>query len=238
VSSSTWTPAAVASEARAWQGPAWRMVEAQHVASTMKLVDTPEEQDALEALLEAGKPPLPPGAGALHYLLATPFRYAPPPGGSRFRGPGDPGVFYGAQSLHTAAAELGYWRWRFLMEAQDLDQLGPVPHTGFCVTLETRAIDLRDPPFDRDAAAWRHPRDYAATQAFARTARQAGLGGIVYRSVRDPQPAWCVAVLTPTAFATPAPDPASQNWLLAVTRERVRWRRNGESIRFEADLWS
>ena len=37
--SSTWTPPAVSSEARPWVGRAWRMVEAQHVASTMKIVD-------------------------------------------------------------------------------------------------------------------------------------------------------------------------------------------------------
>ncbi len=32
---------------------AWRGVEAQHVVSTMRLVDTPQEQDLLEQLLEA-----------------------------------------------------------------------------------------------------------------------------------------------------------------------------------------
>ena len=42
--SSTWTPRAVSSEARAWAARAWRMVEAQHAAATMKLVDTAGEQ--------------------------------------------------------------------------------------------------------------------------------------------------------------------------------------------------
>jgi hypothetical protein len=50
-------------------------VEAQHVVSTMRLVDSAAEQDLLEQLLEGSKPALPPAARPLHYLLATPFRY-------------------------------------------------------------------------------------------------------------------------------------------------------------------
>jgi hypothetical protein len=38
---------------------AWRGVEAQHVVSTMRLVDTVEEQDLLEQMLEGSKPDLP-----------------------------------------------------------------------------------------------------------------------------------------------------------------------------------
>src|SRR2546430_13202034 len=36
-----------------------------------------EEQASLELVLEESKPPLPPEARRLHYLLATPFRYRP-----------------------------------------------------------------------------------------------------------------------------------------------------------------
>jgi len=53
------------------------VVEAQHTASTMRLVDSLEEQASLELVLEESKPPLPPEARRLHYLLATPFRYRP-----------------------------------------------------------------------------------------------------------------------------------------------------------------
>lgn len=77
MSSTTWTPLAVSSEARAWRGSTWRIVEAQHVASTMKIVDSAAEQEALESLLEAGKPALPDATSGLDYLLATPFRYPP-----------------------------------------------------------------------------------------------------------------------------------------------------------------
>ncbi len=174
---------------------------------------------------------------ALDYLLATPFRYNPLRGGSRFRAITDPGVFYGAESVRTASAELGYWRWRFLKDAVDLNKLEPVTHTAFSVDVSTQLVDLRLPPFSANASAWLHRTDYSATQAFAQVARQASLGGIQYQSVRDTQPAWCVALLTPQAFAKPRPRPAMQTWWLAVHPHAVTWRRNKQSMIFAAAGW-
>src|SRR5690606_2940996 len=94
----------------------WRGVEAQHRVATLKVVDTLAEQELLEELLEESKPALPPDAGQLHYLLATPFRYASP-WPSRFRAPHEPGVWYGSRELRTACAEVGYWRWRFAVDS-------------------------------------------------------------------------------------------------------------------------
>jgi hypothetical protein len=213
------------------------MVEAQHIASTMKLVDTRAEQDLLETLLEASKPPPPTEAARLDYLLATPFRYDPLRPGSRFRALTEPGVFYGAESVRAAGAELGFWRWKFLHDAVDLERLQPVAHTAFRAEVGTRAVDLRLPPFSVDEAAWTHPTDYGATQAFARVAREAEVDAIVYRSVRDPQPAWCIALLSPRAFAKPKPHPAMQTWWLAVYQEAVVWRRENESMAFSALDW-
>ena len=86
MSSPTWTPDALSSEARPYLGTAWRIVEAQHYVSTMKLVDSVAEQDLLDGLLETTKPPIPPECAGLDFLLATPFRYdAVYPHGSRFR---------------------------------------------------------------------------------------------------------------------------------------------------------
>ena len=238
MSFSTWTPAAVSSEARPWKGRAWRVVEAQHVASTMKLVDNAVEHDLLESLLEGGKPGLPESTPKLHYLLATPFRYDPRRGGSRFRTVTDPGVFYGAGSVRTACAELGYWRWCFLRDAIDLERIDPVAHTAFRTELMTSVVDLRKPPFSVDAASWQHPGDYTATHSFGRIARTAGVGGILYRSVRDPEPGWCIAALTPDAFAASAPDPRMQTWWLVVLQDGVLWRREDVSLKFSATLWT
>jgi hypothetical protein len=213
------------------------MVEAQHIASTMKLVDDAGEQQLLERLLEGGKPPLPPAAAGLDYLLATPFRYPPRAEGSRFRASTDPGVFYGAGEIRTACAELGYWRWRFLRDAIGLRELEPIHHTAFEAVIDTRLIDLREPPFVEHADHWQHPADYTATQALAHDARSAGVGGILYRSVRDPRPGWCLALLDARGFGRPKPNPVTQTWVLSVRIREVVWQRAGAAHAFDANHW-
>src|SRR5690606_18462669 len=159
----------------------WRVVEVQHRASTMRLVDTLAEQRLLEDLLEQAKPPLPVEAEPLHYLLATPFRYpAPPPHGSRFRGIGDPGVWYGATAVDTALAEVAYWRLRFLANSPATPDLPPVPHTAFRADVAGPGFALSDAAFAARRAEWESPRSYAQTQALARDARAAGMVLIRY----------------------------------------------------------
>ena len=70
-----WIPDALRSEQRAVDKTFWRCVEAQHVVSTLQLVDTLDEQRLLEDILEETKPPVPPECEGLHYLYMTPFRY-------------------------------------------------------------------------------------------------------------------------------------------------------------------
>src|SRR5205085_3795769 len=119
MSSPIWTPAALSSERRALSGTCWRVVEAQHKVSTLKLVDTLAEQALLEDLIESSKPPVPPECRHLHYLLATPFRYgAAYPNGSRFRRAGmTEGVFYAAEAVATAVAEMAFHRLLFFAES-------------------------------------------------------------------------------------------------------------------------
>jgi hypothetical protein len=214
------------------------MVEAQHIASTMKLVDTLAEQDILEEIIEESKPPLPEGTEDLDYLLAAPFRYATFGPGSRFRAASDPGVFYGAESVRTASAEVGYWRWRFLQESEGLKRLGPTPHTAFSVPIDAGGIDLRNPPFNGDSTISGNRSDYSATQKLAGSARKAEIEAILYQSVRDPLPGWCVALLSPKAFAAKRPDSATQTWQLVVTPDEAIWRRGvGETHSFETSCW-
>src|SRR5215469_7653183 len=115
MSSSTWTPAALSSDRRAIAGTCWRLVEAQHHVSTLKLVNSVGEQAVLEELIEATKPPLPPECRDLHYLLSTPFRYGSVyPTGSRFRRAGmSEGVFYASEKPQTAVAEMTFHRLLF-----------------------------------------------------------------------------------------------------------------------------
>jgi hypothetical protein len=212
----------------------WRAVEAQHVASTLRLVENLEEQRALEHLLERTKPPLPADAGGLHYLLATPFRYASPCG-SRFRAPTDPGVWYGAEAVRTGCAELGYWRWRFLMDSPALDSLGPAPQTVFRAGIAARSVDLMQAPFSDSRAEWTHSHDYGAPQRFARKAREARIDAVRYESVRDPEHGPAVAVLRPCF--KPQNPLEEQTWFLTVRRERVIWQRDGDAFEFHTADW-
>lgn len=232
MSSTTWTPRAVASEAARCRLQPWRAVEAQHIASTRRLVDSLAEQQALEEILEASKPRV--ATKGLHYLLETPFRYPPWQRGSRFRSPADPGVFYAAEEPRTACAELGYWRWRFLTDSAGLSALGPSPQTLFQVKVQAAGVDLREQPFARHARKWTDPASYTATQAFAAVAREAGMSVIRYQSVRDPGKGGCAAILDPGAFAARSPI-AQQTWLLTVTKTASTWQRDAEGFEFR---WS
>jgi hypothetical protein len=232
----TWTPRALASEARPYAQDLWRVVEAQHTASTMRLADSLEEQAALELILEESKPALPPGVAKLHYLLATPFRYRPHLG-SRFRAALDAGVWYGAEVLRTALAEKSYWRVRFLLDSPGTPDLKPVPHTAFRAAVRTpRALDLQLPPLLRERSSWTSRASYAATQALAGCAREAAIAVIRYESVRDPEHAACAAVLDPAAFGRAKPG-SQQSWFIAASRAWVRCARDergGASWEFSA----
>jgi hypothetical protein len=201
----------------------------------MRLVANAEQQLTLERILEASKPPVPPEAARLHYLLSTPFRY-PSPVGSRFRAPAEPGVWYGAEAVRTACAELGFWRWRFLSDAAGLESLGPAPQTVFRAGIDARAVDLTRAPFRRDRIRWTHRRDYTATQEFAIVARQASVGAIRYESVRDPEHAGAVAVLRADAFKPLRPIEQT-TWFLTVKRGLVTWQREKEVLEFDAAEW-
>lgn len=240
MSFTTWTPPAAASERKPFALTLWRAVEAQHVVSTMALVDTLGEHAVLEAVIDAGKPTVPPDARHLHYLIFTPFRYPPTEWGSRFRSDQDPGVLYGAETIRTACAELGYWRWRFLMECPALPRIEARAQTLFQVGVKADGVALDAPPFVEDALQWTAPADYGACQAFARIAREAGIGLIRYTSVRDPLAGACVAVLTPRAVDPPQPLTAT-TWMLTVRHDRVIWQRDDlrqrESFEFESAVW-
>jgi hypothetical protein len=229
MSSSTWTPHAVASEAAPARLDAWRAVEAQHVVATLALVDSLTEQETLEAILERSKPPIPSGAVGHDYLLYTPFRYPPLHHGSRFRAFADPGVWYGAEATRTCCAELGYWRWRFVTDSSGLQRLDGVAHTVFQATAQGPTIDLRARPFVRDKRLWCSKDDYSGCQALARSARSAEIRIIRYESVRDPEHGGCAVVLDCRAFSGNAGVQRRQTWFLTVDRERASWVRGDTS---------
>ena len=224
MSSLIWTHDALSSSARPLRGSCWRAVEAQHHVSTLKLVDTLAEQELLESLLEATKPPIPPGCRHLDYLLSTPFRYGAYPKGSRFRRAGmTEGVFYAAAAPRTAIAEIAFYRLLFFAESPDT----PWPsnasdYTAFAAAFAGRkTIDLDKPPFAQARKQWLDPLDYSACQDLADAARRAGIEVIRYKSARDPADGANIALLTCRAFEKPKPM-QYQTWRLHMSASGVR----------------
>jgi hypothetical protein len=218
MSSPIWTPAALKSELRPYdERPVWRLVEAQHHVSTLKLVDSLAEQSALEDLIEKAKPAVPAECRGLHYLLSTPFRYdAPYPIGSRFRRAGrTPGVFYAAEARKTAVAEMAFHRLLFFAESPLTPwPVNPSEYTTFSAAVRTeRALDLLRPPLAD--ALWLDPIDYGPCQTFADMGREAGAEALRYQSVRDPEGRAAMAVLTCAAFAKPEPL-GRQTWKIGL----------------------
>lgn len=234
-----WTTEAVAAITRPWQVNGWRAVEAQHRITTLVLTGgRTDDQALLEDILDStAKPRMPDAASGLHWLLATPFRHHPLRTGSRFRRRGDPGVFYGAESRRTAAAEAGYWRLRFWLDSKALaERAAVVEMTLFEFHAATpTAIDLTAPPLSIDAVTWTHPDDYTATQALAATARDAAVQAIRYASVRD-HGGLCTALLTPAVFRA-VTNPfrhVQQTFSLFIAPPRtIIWQRHLEDERWE-----
>jgi len=219
----TWTPAALRSEARAFAGAGWRLVEAQHVVSTRRLVDSNAEQAVLEAILEATKPRVPEPCRHLHYLLGTPFRYGRYPGGSRFRREGHtPGVWYGSEKVRSAVAEMVFTRFLFYAEAPGLpppDRFAEMTAIRARIEVDA-ALDLTAPPLVTDRALWIDRADYSATQTLSDRAREGDIGLIRYEAVRDPG-GINLALLTCAGFARPAPM-ARQSWRLRIEADAAQ----------------
>ncbi len=225
-----WTAAALRSEAQFYAGKVWRLVEYQYRAATVQLTDNAYDQARLEELLEALKPPRPKDCEALHYLLSTPFRYAPCPHGSRFRRAGqNEGAFYAAEEIDTAIAEQAFYFLLFYSEtASSTLPQAPLQRTAFACAVKTdAALDLTRPPLVADERAWTDPIDYAACQDFADRAREAGVALIRSRSVRDPEGLCNVTALCCAAFdvkAGPARDRhilEQRHFRFALRRDRV-----------------
>ena len=234
MSSAIWTQTALSSETRPYRGKGWRLVEAQHHVSTLRLVDSLAEQALLEAVLDDSKPPLPAECAGLNYLLSTPFRYRPYPQGSRFRRAGaTPGVWYGAERVDTALAEMVFYRFLFFADSPTT----PFPeqaaeYTGFSVLVDALALDLTAMPLARDVALWTHPTDYTACQALADAARQATVRIIRYTSVRDRKAGANLAVLSCSAFARPSAVDR-QTWRIRIGRFGAQALREHPDLRLE-----
>lgn len=183
------------------------MVEAQHRISTSRLAGSILDEERLERLVEAVKPPMPIEARNLHHLLATPFRHGHR-SESRFRRSGErPGIFYASEAVITCLSEMAYWRLRFFAASPSVRfPESTTEHLMFSVALNARqALDLTREPFAGDRSKWIDPVKYSACQRFADRARKLDAQLIRYESARDPGEGRNVAVLRADCFESAVP---------------------------------
>lgn len=223
---SIWTACAGTSEIAPLRSRPWRVVEAQHVIATRKLVDSVEEHELLEELLESAKPP--PASDeprALHYLLTTPFRYPPLRHGSRFGARWERGIWYGSERLAGAFSEVAYYRLRFLEDTEARLEHVEVELSAFRVTVSTeRGADLTEPPFVAHESTISSPTSYAGSQQLGGDMRQAGVEAFRFRSARDPKGATNMGIFAPAAFASVRPESLT-TWNCVVTPTGVDFTR-------------
>ncbi len=222
MSSSIWTQCAERFEPQRVSGPAWRAVESQHVTSTRKLVDSDDEQQVLEALIDTAKPPWPAGRRfvGLHYLLATPFRHPPLRYGSRFGTRRERGIFYCAEAQATVFAEKAYYVLLFLEGTEaDIEPLTR-PLTVFQIRVSTKkGADLTRAPFDAHVARVSSPSSYRDSQPLGAAMREARVAAFRFTSARDPEGGANLGLFDPV-FSTKNPINAEQ-WICTATRDRV-----------------
>ena len=222
MSSSIWTRCAERFEPQRVSGPAWRAVESQHVTSTRKLVDSDDEQQVLEALIDTAKPPWPAGRRfvGLHYLLATPFRHPPLRYGSRFGTRRERGIFYCAEAQATVFAEKAYYVLLFLEGTEANIEPLTRPLTVFQVRVSTKkGADLTRAPFDAHVARVSSPSSYRDSQPLGAAMREARVAAFRFTSARDPEGGANLGLFEPV-FSTKKPINAEQ-WICTATRDRV-----------------
>lgn len=225
MSSSIWMQCEGTSRLHLLQAAPWRVVESQHRVSTRRLVDSAAEQELLETLVDRVKPPAASGP-RLHYLLSTPFRYPPLRNGSRFGTRRERGLWYGAEQVRTAFAEVAYYRLLFLEgTAAALDPV-MTELTAFTVRMRSEAgVHLDRAPFRTHRAAICSPVSYAMSQPLGRDMREAGVELFLYASARDPEGGMNVAAFTPAVFHAAKPQ-HFQQWHCVATRAQVEFVRS------------
>lgn len=229
---------------------AHRVVESQHRSATRKLVDTLEEHELLETLIEKSKPDIPkdPEFKKLHYLFFTPFRYPPLRHGSRFGSTFERALWYGAFELETALAEVAFYRFYFLLgssatlELLENQKIVEVELTSFIAQISTKkGIDLTLPPFEKYKDEISSPSSYHISQKLGTSMREASIEAFLYGSARRKNYT-NIGLFSPKAFKDKTPKKNSyQSWLCISTKKSVEFSlksyQKQQTIRFNLEAF-
>lgn len=219
----------------------WRVVEAQHVLSSRDLVDTTEEHDILEGLLEESKPSI---LKEKNYLIFTPFRYPPLKYGSRFGHLFEPSLWYGSLDIETAFAEVAYYQLLFQKNTNaDLDYV-ETSLTAFNTLLKTpRGIDLTTEPFNQHSNEISAKNSYHISQELGRCMREEKVHAFLFFSARGIQESKNIAAFTPDVFCKKNNQYIfnQQTWKCIANKQVVEFTRMGISgkkrFSFEENLF-
>lgn len=208
---------------------AFRVVEAQHLSSTRKLVDNAKEHEILEQLLdEQAKPRTPDAKGfdGLHYLLSTPFRYPPLKYGSRFGRRFERSIWYGSLNLHGALAEVAFYRLKFYEDTHAPLTATSLSLTAYQVKIDTpHGVHLDKPLFNQYKEDISNPASYAISQPLGSEMRAQKTTAFVYHSARSANQL-NMGVFSPIAFPDKKPIPHSlQTWTCYNDGKQVEFMR-------------
>ena len=223
MSLTTWTPVVIASKATHFSETLCRFVVKNAHSSIAKITDTDNELILVESAISRHIITFNEEFRDLHPLLQLPFNAKEYPGGSRFRAQFDAGVFYGADTIKTAAAERGYHQHLFVKSSPELLKSGATPFTFFTVKIAMNLVDVRKPPFSKSPEVFNNKNSYIDSQRFASLVRVSGVPGIKYSSLRNPSVGSCVALLSPAGFASQQPTSWDENWLCIADSKGARW---------------
>jgi len=207
----------------------WRVVEAQHILSARDLVDSREEHDLLEALIEESKPAI---AQDKNYLIFTPFRYPPLKHGSRFGKIFEPSLWYGSLELETAFTEVAWYRLKFFSDTSaDLGYI-EISMTAFSAAIASKSgVDLTEAPFNQYVDAISDKTNYEYSQTLGAHMRKERIEAFIYHSARTQTATKNIAAFTPSVFHLKKNQYVhnQQNWKCIANKHLIEFTRIGIS---------
>jgi hypothetical protein len=213
-----------------------RIVEAQEINATRQLVDTIDEHDLLEQLIESSKPKIPYDMRGYHYLLSTPFRYPPLNYGSRFGTVHEPSLLYGSIKEATCVAECAFYRLSFFHSMIEAPAIIKAQHTLFTAGFRSsKVVDLSSPIFLKYASQIADKSDYTFTQKLGSFLRNNGFDCLLYSSARDPGHGLNVALYNHVPLKDKKPI-ATAEWHSQVIKDKVQFKNIRTKCSYDFDI--